>query len=260
MNEICILSAPRSGTSHMCLLWRSFRDHASFGEILHQKMAYGCDQYLADLNAAFGISAAGIADSALTKAMRNDPVLSIETLKAACGRAGQGGISYKIFPQHLEQSRLQAVLNRDGLVVVFVKRLLIDSYISSRKAQALNTWSKTDTTGHQVSLNFAEFEKWADSRRWWFRKAENFLTEAGRPFRTLYYEADISCDPAQHLAVARDVLGDMGLDIPLSETAPESDHKKQDTSQNYHSKVSNWSAFCHEARSRGKVERLWSYA
>jgi hypothetical protein len=244
----------------MCLLWRSFRNHASFGEILHRKTAHGCGRYLDDLNAALGTAAVGIHDSALTEAMRNDPVLSIETLKAACGRAGYGGISYKIFPPHLEQSRLQAVLNRDGLVVVIVKRLLIDCYISSRKAQALKSWSKTDTTGHKVRLDFAEFEKWADARRRWFRKAETFLTETGRPFRSLYYEADINCDPAQHLAVARDVLGDMGLDMPLSETAPESDHEKQDVSQNYHSKVSNWSAFCHEARNRGQVERLWSYA
>lgn len=260
MNEICILAAPRSGTNHMCALWRSFQGHASFAEIFHRKSAYGCVRHLDDLNAAFGTAATGIDDPVLTENMRGDPVRGVEALKAACSRAGYDGISYKIFPTHLEQRRLQALLNRDGLVVVIVKRLLIDCYISSKKAQSLGTWIKADTTARQVALDFAEFDKWANNRRRWFRKAEDFLTEARRPFRTLCYEADINCDPEQHLAVAQDVLGDMGLAMRLSESASKSEHKRQDVSQNYHAKVSNWSAFCREARNRGQIERLYSYA
>ena len=258
MNEICILSAPRSGTNHMCALWNGFRGHASFAEIFHRKSAYGCAAHLAALNRAFGIEATGIDDPLLTGHMRDDPVKAVTALGASCAEEGHESFSYKIFPSHLKPDRLRALLDRDGVVFVIVKRLLIDCFISSRKAQLVQSWTGVDTTGRAVALDFDEFANWAASRRQWFSRVESWLTEAGRPFAVLTYEADINCEPAQHMEVAREVIGGLGLDLTVT-AEMRSKHRKQDTSQNYHAKVTNWRAFCREARRRGQMEQLWRH-
>ncbi|WP_428929895.1 hypothetical protein [Marinibacterium sp. SX1] len=191
--------------------------------------------------------------------MRADPVRAIKALSEACARDGHDSLSYKIFPAHLKRDALEPFMAREGTMFVVVKRLLIDCYISSRKAMALQTWTGANTTGQKITLDFADYDLWFQQRRDWYDWIDGSLSKLDNPHCILTYEADINCEASEHLAVALDALAGMGLDKTVSGQKMTSNHTKQDKAANYHQKVSNWREFCAEARTAGKIETLFSY-
>ena len=77
--------------------------------------------------------------------------------------------------------------------------------------------------------------------------------------QTMTYEADINMTAERHLGAAQGVLAALGLEKTLDPGPFTSRHNKQDKAQGYHEKVSNWRAFCAEARAAGKIEMLFEY-
>ena len=167
MKEVCIIAYPRTGTNYMCSLWKHFERHEALREIFHPRQSHSLRPFLPDLNAAFGLNAEDIDDPALTAALRDDPLRTLSALTAACEPDGTESISYKIFPAHLQDDRLERLFARDNMVVVVVRRILIDSFISRMKAQKLMAWTHTDTTDVAVEISFGAFQAWAAERRAW---------------------------------------------------------------------------------------------
>lgn len=259
VKNICVLALPRSGTSYLVEVWRDFANHASFGEMFHNKGANDCEPHLDALNASLGVSANTIHDPYLIKAMAENPEKAVTSISASLKRAGYTSLSWKVFPSHMERRTLRRFLKERNAVPVFVKRKPIDSYISSQKATLLQNWGHADTTEVQVELDYDDFCRWHRAKGSWMSAMRKHLDHNEIPYGTLTYEHDIDQPIDQTLLNSQKALASLGVHLQIAPNRKIARRVKQDRSASQSKKVSNWEAFENKARADDALWMLSEY-
>lgn len=257
--EICILSTQRSGTNYVCSLWWSLKKHWCFYELFSPEAVFGAEDFLVDLGSSLRMNVTTIQSKDLLEYAHRQPNELLDRLSTLVSKKGINSLSYKIFPNHLDDYNLQSILRRKGLKVVLIERHPIDVYISLQKAQTFGSWINVPTTELTVELDFDDFLKWRSETADWFRHIEESLNDIGKQLFKLRYETDIRCRPEHHLDLIYRSLFDPS-ECPAEIVIRENTLiEKQDRSSSYDRKVLNWAAFCSRARELEKLDTFFVY-
>lgn len=255
MKRICILSIPRSGTTHLCKLMESFGGVRAYHDLFHNNSSWKLNKReLTAISSVSGVVYKSIKDPALIQFAHDSPLRYLEILERT-NASWATCLSFKIFPGQLEIDALRSdVLSHKDTLFLIVRRPLLDVFISTRKAAQTGKYKGMNTSDVSVILSASEYARWIGRVEDWFSLCRSALEKKGRAFVTLSYEKDIAID-------ARSVLEKLGAaflenGIPVGDivNAPVG-VQKQDRSSGYAEKVSNWDEFVGDLDSLGIMPR-----
>lgn len=240
---LCIVGIARTGTNYLCDQLRQIAEIRSRTEIFHRQEAFGLtDAEIAAVGAAARQRFEHGRDAALIAWMREHPGSAIEAVHSAGPR--ESILSFKIFREHLPVEAVrESFLTRNDVVFLIVRRQIIDSYISLRKAQTVASFTTNDTTDVRVRLHPATFAKYVRTNQQWYEAISTELISSARPSARLNYEDFAHLPPGDIAGQLVTVLeGLCGTRFSLRSNTG-SQFRKQDRAESYEQKVSNWNQF-----------------
>ena len=256
---VCILAVGRSGTNHLATLLDSVPEIDSRRELFNPRQSYHMRrEELAELahrtRADFPLS------SQSRKAVRvicRRPDLVMDCLVDHL-RPQKRVLSFKVLSSQLSVRQIRnAILKRPDTLVVFLRRRPIDSFISRRKAQALQRWTKVDTTDLKIEIDAADFLKWWRRSARWYRRLEAACWRMGKPVHYLSYEDDIDIAPEQAVRRFCAMLERSGV-ADFSHVRPAEQIKglaRQDRTTDVRERVGNWPEFERRLAELGALDK-----
>lgn len=243
MNFICFIAIPRTGTNHLGRVVSGFANIRSQYELFHTQAAYTLNRAEVEaVSKAAGATFRNYEDPALVDFARSKPGAFLDAV-AAANDTTCAAVSYKVFPQHLDDALLRdEVLARPDTGVVIVRRRLLASFLSLRKAEEVNEYIDVDTTGVKVTLKASAYSDWRAGVLDWYDRVEALLAAVGKTPERLSYEDEIDTDPYTLAGLLVEKFGRLGV-------ATTRDHgetpalEKQDKSKSLQDSVANWDEF-----------------
>ncbi len=250
VKKIILVSHPRSGSSYVNRLLGNFDKINIVMEPFHQYEDVSTAHVRAILSNKYAdfISHLKHLNTSLYEYAHNKPKEFIELIgdHTECEY-----LALKIFPDHLSDEKLEALLASSS-VVIFLRRNPLHSYISSRIANQFEIWGGKDTSKIKVSIDEESYIKW-NNRNWSFlEKAKTIVKQHELEYFDLKYETLLDPDKAikhiGYLLKAHHINAQ-----PKSNLAMGS--KKQDQRESALDKVSNIDEL-HQLTKKFKIERL----
>lgn len=171
-------------------------------------------------------------------------------------------ISFKLFPDHLEQKNLQSsIINNNKVKKILVKRNLLSTYISHEIALKINQWDNFDTSEIKISISLFKFERWINKIEQWYQLFENYNDLGEAEYHVLNYE-DIHAYQANidKLGYLDRFFQSIGVKSQQEYQLPSNDTiqimNKQDKRTNLAEKIINYQEFIQGIEERGLAKRL----
>lgn len=236
MRAVCILAMGRTGSSHLVQLLRACPQLNVKAELFKENARLRADDR-DTLRTASGASD----DGALTKWRRSHPARVLDVLFEA---GGARPLFFKVFYRHLTRERIaHEIFSRDDIRYIVLRRRMIDSFISNRKAHHYGAHADVDTTGLKPTIQVREFVAWTRRVRSWYDWVAQELHTRRLPFLDVIYETQLA-NVENRVALARilDGVAAMGLArIALPKKIDSSE--RQDRETDYRARVANWAEF-----------------
>jgi hypothetical protein len=257
---LCILAIPRTGTNYLCALLSGIAGIRSRTEIFHDAEAFGLTAgEIEAVGAAAQQAFRGRDDPNLRTWMRHHPAAAVRAIFRAPGQPAAEMLSFKVFPGQLPINRISGrLIPMPRMRFLIVKRRIIDAYVSQLKAQQIGRWADADTTDIRVVLDPAQFIRYVERNRRWYRTLSGELARAGKPHEELIYEefaAQGDRKLTEDLVTRLHGLGFRGM----APGSPQAKPRKQDRSPTYHEKVANWVEFAEDPRVRRMDIDMFGY-
>lgn len=243
MKRLCIVAHARTGTNYLCNLLDSFRGVRCYKELFHPNAVFGLDDHEIELaRKKTWRRYRDIYSSSLVKYARGKPERFLRFLDGA-QKNGIEVLCFKIFPSHLPWELIESdILSHDNTHFLFVKRNMLESFISFQKAKKVKKFSFIDTTEVKVSLRASEFLSFAAENAAWFDRWEHAIEDRGFLSNTIMYGSEITTSEEESIAALGGKLKALGL--PFGEAQARSlTFEKQDKGQSNRNKVENWEEF-----------------
>ncbi|WP_029151159.1 hypothetical protein [Microbacterium indicum] len=256
VEELVLISAPRSGTNFFCECLDAFPEIMGANEIFNKAGAFGTarDGQLEVINEIAGTSAKSTRDPGLIELFRGTPERGIEVLAETAARTGRNVISYKIFRGQLETDVLNALLVDVHRHVLFLVRGRLDVYVSYEKARQTDTWINANTRGMELEIDIEEFLTWSKRTDNWYRRTADTLDGLGRPYRVLSYENDVDMPKGDLIARLYDTLVADGIQVSLPAKKPKVRFKRQDVRAEPFRKIANAEGLRMDLVARGLLD------
>ena len=264
MPRIALVSAARSGTTHLIRLAETLKDlHVVKNEWLEGiGVAWAQEHELAAFRRINDIDYKDHTDQRLRTWVRANKERTLQILESLAAPADRA-VFYKSFPSHVAPPDFDRLFyDRPDTCFVFLTRRPIDSFISLIKAKNIDQWVSADTTAMKAQLDADHYLEWWSYTSDWFTGLKARLNADGKPYGSLTYESDLM--PGIEHLLERLVAE---LNVAGFETRVNRKHLvrsrvkrfvtqmwggelngnmgavKQDKGQDAAAKVSNWSAF-----------------
>lgn len=254
IKELVIISSPRSGTNFFCECVGALDAATSYFEILNPGGVYGVGDAgtLGTLNAAFGIQAETARDVDLVRSFRANPLDSIALLRNHISDLGKTLLAYKIFPGQVNLDTMEAIINRENVVVAQIVRRRLDVFISYEKARTQNVWKNKSTKDILVEIDTDTFLTWARKIDKWFADTGALVSQHNRPNKVWVYEDDINLPKPEVAGKIQSFMADNGLVLNLTPETEKKRFSRQDSQIGPFKKIANGEELRQELRARGK--------
>ncbi len=191
--QIVVFGAARTGTNLLFQLLDLFPKLMIYRELFNPAGSFGMERYggaplrlHSDLDRT---AYTGERDRRLVASVRNDPLRTLNHLRALAAKRSADAIAFKLFPGQIESAEvLDGVLSDRKLVPIIVRRQPIASFVSLLKARKNDVWTGADTTDIKVPFDFDEFRDWYEIHAHWYRHIGSRLRDLGQSPLVLDYE------------------------------------------------------------------------
>ncbi|MEL6365353.1 MAG: hypothetical protein AAFR11_11005 [Pseudomonadota bacterium] len=243
MKYVCFIAIPRTGTNHLGRVVSGFKNIRSQYELFHKQAVYTLDKSEVEgVAPALGGGFEKFDDPAFVETVRAAPGRFLDAL-AAHHDGRYDALAFKVFPKHLDDAALKEdVLARPDVSVVIVRRRLLASYLSLRKAEEVKKYIDVDTTNLQVELKVRGYLDWRAEVLDWYSRVDAVLADLGKRPERLDYEREINTDPHTLAGVLVEKFARLGIETTRDHGEPPA-LEKQDKSKSLEDGVSNWSEF-----------------
>lgn len=251
----------RTGSNYFFRLLDNYLPFINTYELFHRKCIYALSEDLREYGEYTGITYKDICDGKLVNDIHLDPEKLIDFFKnKMINSAEKDFFTFKIFPEHLEFNKVENILKRDDVEVVFLKRLPIESYISMLKARESGAWKDSDHTNIKPRIEFNKFVKWYNAKEKWYKNVENILIGCHKHSYTLYYENFTKSDDNENLEyIVSNLLQAKINSYSKSTIEVKYTMKKQDKSKSIKEKVLNWDIFYGLCIEKGWKEKIFTH-
>jgi hypothetical protein len=241
IDEIVILSSPRSGTNYFCDSIGDFNEVMGFAEIFNPAAVYGANghdvfEYISN---RLGASITDPSDRRLTTFFRTEPLEALRVLGDAARLAGAKFISYKIFPRQLERADLSLLLASPGRTILFIVRRRLDAYISYEKARQTAAWKNVSTADTQPTIDAHQFMKWARATDEWFDDCVRLAEGHGKSFKIARYSEDVDVPKLRLMWNIQHNLGELGVNVTMPVARVRTRFRRQDRAVDPFRKIAN---------------------
>jgi hypothetical protein len=242
LHELLILGSGRSGSNLLCSILGKLKGNASFFEILIRDripvpVSYG--GIIRDLLDHYGIAGDSLDSPEMISARDDDPVAFFDTLAAATARAGYTSMSCKIFSHQIPLDRLDAVLARPNIGVIFLTRSRIHRHISGMKGQITNAYANQSTTELRPGLDLRQFLRHAFDLDRALEAMHERVVASGVRYTYLNYESDLDVEPDLRLSRISEALQSLGRTADFRAEHDKEWYAKQDANADWRNKISN---------------------
>ena len=124
--------------------------------------------------------------------------------------------------------------------ICFIKRNLLDMYISLEKTKITNQWHNYNSTNIKIIFNIEEFIKYKNNILAWFKMSKQNCIKLGKPIIVLDYDELNQLSEEDQLKYCKSKFTDSLNDDFQYNINLISRTKKQDLSANYCDKISNY--------------------
>lgn len=265
LKTVLLVAAPRTGSNYLLNLLAHRPDIYVRHEVFHPEQAFGFDgETIERFSELLGQRFAGPADPRLVAALARHPFEAVAALRESARMQGASLCVLKIFPGHGGGSldavqKLLPVVDRVG----FVKRRLIDSYISVVKAEAIREFFGIDTTALRPTLDCDHFLRWHEyTSAWYIESTIGWIRHArSSDVPVLKYEDFTAADNDSNLrCVERWLQEQVGIPVGISgRHVSKGALSRQDRGGSGRQKVANYDQFLESLRPFGLDECLDRY-
>jgi hypothetical protein len=158
-------------------------------------------------------------------------------------------ILHKIFP-HMFGCKFESedkwidIINKSKYII-FIKRKFLDIFLSEKKTHITKKYCKIDTSENQIKFNIKEYEMYYKNKYIeWFQKTKQKCIELNKPFIVLDYDIIKNIESREDQIIYCIQKLKQIIDDDLNSFPKEEWHKewfvKQDNSENYSQKISNY--------------------
>lgn len=252
--SLLLIAAPRTGSNYFLNLLAYRPDACVYHEVFHPQQAYGIEgPALAALSRRLGRRFSGANDPSLVKAVAANPRATVASLVEGAGEAAL--VVFKLFPGHGDGTLAtvrQALREVDH--AAFIKRRIVDSYISVVKAESAQSFFGHDTTALKPALDIEHFLHWYDYTSQWYIDC---TVEWMRRFNSsdvpvLRYESFAAGDNDTNFGTLARLLDErVGLSLPPHDVAVKDVLSRQDRGGAVQDKVANYAEFERAVTARG---------
>jgi len=255
---IAIIAVGRSGTNHFVSTLRKLQGSACYYELFSEHGAFGIMDY-PDIAEKLGdyiqhqVTAAE--DLELVAKFKERPALLLNLMNHATAKAGYDWMSYKVFPNQVDEHKLKVSLREDKTKMLFLTRARIDTYISLQKALSKGQWLNVETSDLRPTLDANAFLKWADDQNNWYEQMYAFALEEGRPHAIVNYDTDINVPQPRLLETCKELAQSLGIEAEVSPTAKHGEEfTKQDKTASPFDRIANGEEFKAKLSSLGALD------
>lgn len=254
VEEIVILSSPRSGTNYFCDSIGEFNEVLGFAEIFNPAGVFGTKRQnvLKHLSKHLGASIREATDRRLTTFFRTEPLEALHVLGEAARLTGAKFISYKIFPRQLAQEDLARLLASPGRTLLFIVRRRLDAYISYEKARQGAAWTNVRTADMRPTIDARQFMKWAKSTDEWLDYCVQVAEAHGKAFKIARYTEDVDVPKPTLMRNIQYNLGELGINVTMPDGKVRTRFNRQDRAVGPFQKIFNGEELRAELRSMTK--------
>jgi hypothetical protein len=256
MKIVCAIAVARTGTNHLFSLLTSLKRTKVRFEIFHWEAAFSLSPAeVAFLSDMASMPFSNARDPRLVSWIRANPAALLYALTQA-DVDDIDVIMFKLFPGHiLNEAIVHGLAPRKDLEFLFIKRKVIDSYISHLKAAETKAYKMTDTRNIMVSASIDEFVKYVEKNRKWYAATQRIARAHDKRIVELLYETDVREDDAETLTCMLQKFQLLGIEVPQALSKPPAGLKRQDVVQEYDKKILNWPEFLSNLKSEN-LDRL----
>lgn len=261
MDTICLITAPRTGTNHLCEVLKNFPDLASYPGLFEPNGPRGIEEESWPLlRERTGIDFANLRDRALAEYVHAEPGAWLDAVAEAARADGKRVMSFKLVRDDLPMETIENdLLSRPGLRLIMVVRRQVDSYVSWRKAVELGRSEGFDTTGMRLKLDADRFAEWLDRQERWYEHWRSFLARRFLPCPVVRYEIDIDIPLQRTLHRFAAAAALVGITLRPPGEITRTGLERQDRAKTLADKVTNWAEFSREIFARGLERRAFGY-
>jgi hypothetical protein len=146
---------------------------------------------------------------------------------------------FKILEHQLTLENQFKIINNTDFIFI-LKRNLLDTFISDRKAKIINKYMNVDTSDISININLNEYNLFVKKKEEWFNKIINYLNSNNKKYIIIEYEQFYDLNINQKMDYLKKILKDnINIDLNLNETLVE-ELQKQDNNNNYKQKITNY--------------------
>ncbi len=146
---------------------------------------------------------------------------------------------FKILEHQLTLENQFKIINNTNFIFI-LKRNLLDTFISDRKAKIINKYMNVDTSDISININLNEYNLFVKKKEEWFNKIINYLNSNNKKYIIIEYEQFYNLNINQKMNYLKEILKDnINIDLDLNETLVE-ELQKQDNNNNYKQKITNY--------------------
>lgn len=234
---LMLISVPRTGSSNLLRFLEQQTHIFAKYELFHPKAALSMS---AEEISDFAPPDLGLIDLPaqtdnveFTRFRRANPLKMLNYYQGVAGREGADLFTFKLFRGHLEDEQILGLAARPQVYPVLLKRRWIDTYISMKKASAIQSYRNEDTTSLQITLDAESFVGTSLKLKTWFDTLETALP-ANTPI--LSYEALYRHGPQSLRQSISHILAHYGIgaELQLADSLP-----RQDRAERWQDKISN---------------------
>lgn len=247
-SSIAWISLPRTGTNYICELLHNHHRIISHYEIFHKHKFYARDnkKLINIINNEYSRNFLNYKDINLIKWIHNHPDQLFTILKKS---SSENYFSFKIFPGQLKIDLIKkTIINDNSIKKIFIKRNLLNVYISREIAIESKKWGHIDTSKIQAKINFDEFLKWYSWVYEWYQLLEDELINVGQNFSVINYEGlHLQKSDKDKFIYLINFLRTVGINLELQNVVEkikfDTPYKKQDQRANIANKITDYVEF-----------------
>ena len=190
MNYIVIIASPRTGSNYFLnLLENSISNLSVHYEIFHRTLCYTNFEILNYFKDKYNLNSNNETNlrKDIYNVFKNDPKQLILNIIKYSELTNKKYIIFKIFDNQLDNKNIQNILIKSKLVI-FLKRNLIDTYISLLKVNESKKWNSCNTTNLKVIFDEQEYIDLVNKTNKWYCKILDIVKKYNIDYINIYYE------------------------------------------------------------------------
>lgn len=213
---VCLIAAPRTGSSYICDLLDNHPDVESHSELFHREATFigvrHRDRVVKLLRHKAEIDFDDYRDQRLVEFAHREPQHLIQQLQQA---SSASVLFFKLFPRHLDSAEFErTILRNSSIAKLILDRDRLATFVSLRKAVEKQQWSHSDTSQQQVRIDAHAYARWWKETQAWYDQCRDSLRDASQPFEEMSYESLTSGpDLESHLDFVVESLRKLGVSI-----------------------------------------------